>query len=273
MARYRHLKQRLHKTHYCGFHFRQRCLRFREHCEHAHGFEDLVRLPPAEVLALRQELFNLKQRLGIMQNTVLFNEKSKRYEIYKTEAFNRLRQLKGQAVEDEEANQEEEEDEEDKAEELRAMKKSLANLNLDECQVLDRIDDASDLYKFDMNKALDSEDEYNVAKRRPRTKPELAIVRPWQNKVMARFLSMLLEEAGDMWLTRDWVLNRYKESGVPITWPRIATFNIYFEKKAVVPPFSEKEKKVLILPLKSPDANITDLEDAIVEILLDKVQQ
>jgi len=153
------------------------------------------------------------------------------------------------------------------------LKKSLANLNLDECQFLDRIEDPSDLYKFDMNKALDSEDEYNVAKRRPRTKPELAIVRPWQNKVMARFLSMLLEEAGEQWLLRDWVLNRYKESGVPITWPRIAPFNIYFEKKAVVPPFSEKEKKVLILPLKSPEANIIDLEDSIVEILLEKVQQ
>jgi len=105
MARYRHIKQRLRKTHYCQFHFRQRCLRFRERCEHAHGFEDLVRLPSAEVLSLRQELFNLKQSLGLMRNTVLFNDKSKRYEIFKTEGINRLKQLKGQApVDVDEAN-------------------------------------------------------------------------------------------------------------------------------------------------------------------------
>jgi len=61
------------------------------------------------------------------------------------------------------------------------MRKSVVKLNLDECTILERIEEPSELQKFDMNKALDSDDEYNMVKRRSRTKAELAIVRPWQN--------------------------------------------------------------------------------------------
>ena len=188
MKRYRELKSRLRKTHYCNFHFRQRCLRFKESCYHAHGFTDLVRMPSHELLELRQELFNIKQDLGIMKNTVLYNEKSKRYEIYKSKDLAKLRQIRaGGPLEEEDEDGEEEGDEEDesKTDPLRTLKKSVGNLNLDECRFVERIDNPAFLNKFDMNKALDSDDEYNVAKRKPRTKAELTIVRPWQNKIMA----------------------------------------------------------------------------------------
>ena len=41
------------------------------------------------------------------------------------------------------------------------------------------INNPEELYKFDMNKVLDSDDEYNNVKRKSRTKGQLGIVRPW----------------------------------------------------------------------------------------------
>ncbi len=42
--RLREIKAILRKTHFCGYHFRQRCLRFSEDCPHAHGFSDMKRI-------------------------------------------------------------------------------------------------------------------------------------------------------------------------------------------------------------------------------------
>ncbi len=72
------------------------------------------------------------------------------------------------------ADAEEEEEEEDGN-----IKRSVRNLNLDECVIVTKIHHPSELHKFDMNHVLDSEDEVNTVKRRPRTKTDLAIVRPW----------------------------------------------------------------------------------------------
>ena len=76
------------------------------------------------------------------------------------------------------------------------MKRSVGNLNLEECTILDTIEDPDMLHRFDMNKVLDSDDEVNMVKRKSRNRAQLAIVRPWQNKMMARFLLRLFEEAG-----------------------------------------------------------------------------
>jgi hypothetical protein len=141
---------------------------------------------------------------------------------------------------------------------------------LDECRIIEEIKDAGLLHRFDMNKALDSDDEYNLVKRRSRTKPDLAIVRPWQNEIMATFMKQLFEEAGDRVLLRSYVLDKYNEAGVPITWARIAPFNYFFEKKNLYPPFAEK--MTLVLPLKNPEANLRDLEKSIIAILLDKIE-
>ena len=289
--RYRHLKVKLRKTHLCGFYFRQRCLHFKEHCYHAHGHSDLVRMSSHQILALRQELFNIKQTLGTMKNTVLFNEKSKRFEIYKSKDFNKLREIRaggtaadGSSLEQGEDVAENGEDNEEEAEEgeeakvlqvdpLKAMKRSLGNLNLDDCRIIERIEWASTLNKFDMNKALDSDDEGNLVKRKSRTKPELNIVRPWQNTIMVNFLKKLFEEAGERVLLKSEVLEKYNESGVPITWPRIATFNVFFEKKTILPPYAPTDKKTVLLPLKSPKENLEELEQSILGILTEKIDQ
>ena len=62
---------------------------------------------------------------------------------------------------------------------------------------METLEEPDMLHRFDMNKVLDSEDEVNTVKRRSRTKAQLAIVRPWQNKIMARFLAKLFEETGE----------------------------------------------------------------------------
>ena len=63
--------------------------------------------------------------------------------------------------------------------------------------MLETLEDSDMLHRFDMNKMLDSEDEVNTVKRRSRTRAQLAIVRPWQNKIMASFLTKLFEDAGE----------------------------------------------------------------------------
>jgi hypothetical protein len=50
------------------------------------------------------------------------------------------------------------------------LKRSVGNLNLDECKIIESIDRPEQLHKFDMNKVLDTDDEYNMVKRRSRTK-------------------------------------------------------------------------------------------------------
>lgn len=123
-----------------------------------------------------------------------------------------------------------------------------------------------------MNKVLDSEDEYNVIKRRSRTKAQLAIVRPWQNKIMAKFLLKLFEEAGeDTVLQRSTVNNKYNEAGVPLTWARLVGENVMFEKKTNFPPWAVSQKITVVLPLKSTEENLKELEQSIVNIIKEKV--
>ena len=58
--RLREIKKILHKTHYCGYHFRQRCLRFAEDCPHAQGFSDMKRIDSKLMGDLKMEMFNIR---------------------------------------------------------------------------------------------------------------------------------------------------------------------------------------------------------------------
>ncbi len=73
--------------------------------------------------------------------------------------------------EDEEVGEDQPEGEESKkSTEQKTLKRSVINLNLADCTIIDRIEEPSFLHKFDMNKVIDSDDEYNTVKRRARTK-------------------------------------------------------------------------------------------------------
>ena len=113
--RYNTLKAELRKTHLCGYHFRQRCLRIAENCDHAHGFWDMKRdLKSAELLALKMELFNIRQILNRNSQSVLFNPKSKRYEIYKNKDLSILRAImRGETVQIAGGNVDDDDEEED----------------------------------------------------------------------------------------------------------------------------------------------------------------
>ena len=58
--RLREIKKILRKTHFCGYHFRQRCLRFAEDCPHAHGFSDMKRIDSKLMGDLKMEMFNIR---------------------------------------------------------------------------------------------------------------------------------------------------------------------------------------------------------------------
>ena len=90
-ARYHSLLALNSKTHLCSFYFRQRCLRSPEACPYAHGLSELRMLPTVELLALRQELFNLKQKLGRYHFAVMKNLKKGKYEVYKRGDIEKLK--------------------------------------------------------------------------------------------------------------------------------------------------------------------------------------
>lgn len=77
---------------------------------------------------------------------------------------------------------------------------------------------------------------------------------------MADFLLLLFKEYDKIVLTKSEVINKYNEAGVPITWARIAPLNIMFEKKTNMPPWSLSQKITVVLPLKSAEENLKDLE-------------
>lgn len=227
--RHRELKTMLYKTRLCGYHFRQRCLHFKEHCYHAHGLTELRRhLPSGELVALRAELFNVKEALKRMNMRVLYNGKSKRFEMYKKREIELLKAIRsGQIVQLDCAADDDEEDGEDEgdndiadpvAKAEASLRKSVGNLNLEDCRFVESIRHPSELYKFDMNKAIDSDDEDNLVKRRSRTRHDLMIVRPWQNEIMSDFMKVLFKESGETVLFRQTINNKYNEAGVPITW-------------------------------------------------------
>lgn len=90
---------------------------------------------------------------------------------------------------------------------------------------------------------------------------------------MMEFMQMLFKEADDTILMKQSILNKFNEANVPITWARLVSTNCIFEKKTVFPPWSLTTKIAIVLPLKSPEENLSVLEQSIIEILIDKINQ
>lgn len=135
--------------------------------------------------------------------------------------------------EDEEGEQEGEKEEGEDV-----MKKSVANLNLDICEIVDKINSPYDLHKFDMNKTLESYDEINQVKRKSRNKEELAIIRPWQNLIMAKFMDFLLADSKQGYLVKTSMIKNFAEAGVPLSLNRLGLCKPFYERKSVFPPWA-----------------------------------
>ncbi|CDW90021.1 3-5 exonuclease family protein [Stylonychia lemnae] len=282
-TRQRIIEQKLRKTTLCNFYFRQRCLSSAEKCQNAHGLSELVRMDSDELLQLKKEQFNIKVLLNKLKFHILYNGKSRRFEHYKVTEIRKLRQklaqekgeintIENNAVEqDDEEEVEEGGNNEEIKDEFKSIKKSVQNLNLDECKFLEWIYNKQDLHKFEMILLQDSS--INNVKRKPRTKAELEIVRPWQNKIMASFLTKLFKESDKEYMLRSTVIRKYNESGVPITWARIASFKLYFEKKSNFPPWAPSKKVVLLLPLHDKETCLKRVEALISSIIQAKIDK
>ena len=90
---------------------------------------------------------------------------------------------------------------------------------------------------------------------------------------MAKFLELLFEETKDTVLHKTTVYKKFNEAGVPLTWNRLCLTRIYFEKKVVMPPFTPNKKVTLVLPLKSPEENLSRVEEEITNILINKIDK
>ena len=131
--------------------------------------------------------------------------------------------------------------------------KIYCGMNLEDWKEVKHLESKEALYGFDMNKVCDSEDEVNNIKRQSRDATDRGIMKPWQNEIMARFLLLLFEEMGDTVLYKHTVLNKYNESGVPLTWARLVLTKVQYEKKTAFPPWNPERKVTVVLPLKTPE--------------------
>ena len=60
---------------------------------------------------------------------------------------------------------------------------------------------------------------------------------------------------------------------MPLTWTRLVSMNVMFEKKTVFPPFEQSQKIVVVLPLKSAEENLRELEGSLIRILTEKMDR
>jgi len=111
------------------------------------------------------------------------------------------------------------------------------------------------------------------AKRKSRSKPELEVVRPWQNRIMATFLKETIQEGGKGYALKSTVLRKLNEYAVPITWNRVAPFKIFYETKSVYPPWAPSKKVTLMIPLRDDETNIRMVEETIIEIITEKIEK
>eukprot|EP00347_Sterkiella_histriomuscorum_P014499 403360645 len=218
-----------------------------------------------------------------MKFEVLYNKKTKRYEMYKCYEIKKLRNKlakeNGQEVIDGteaniEINNGQAVDDEEEGDEKEGIKRSVQNLNLEECVFIEWISNKEQLQEFEMVKVLQDEDAVNSIKRMPRKKADLDIVRPWQNRIMAKFLeNILTEEREKGYMLKSTVLRRFNEYWVPITWARIASFQVYYEKKTCYPPWSPSKKITIMLPLLDKDNQVKIVESSITQIIQDKIDK
>ena len=251
-------------------------MRVSHQCENAHGISELNRsLTSDEVLELRKELYEVKQALNKIIYRVLYNPKSKRVEHYKISELSKLKGKGGKANqvvgEAENLNDVEEADDGQEGEEEERVKKSIQNLNLEECIFYDNLRTKYELHRFDINKILGAYDEVNDMKRKPRNKGELAIIRPWQNEIMTKFLELVLRESQNGYLHKSSVMKKFNEAAMPITWTRLD--KVYFEKKSTYPPWSLSKKITFIVPLRDEESNLKRTEELISNIIKAKIDQ
>lgn len=90
---------------------------------------------------------------------------------------------------------------------------------------------------------------------------------------MAGFLKKLLDEEPRGYLLKSTIIREHNATYVPITWTRIAQFNYYFEVKGNYPPWAPSKKVTFIVPLKSPDENIKEVESIISSIIKEKIDK
>ena len=77
---------------------------------------------------------------------------------------------------------------------------------------------------------------------------------------MASFLKVLFNESENGYVLKTTALAKYNEANVPITWSRLVSTNVFFEKKSNYPPWALTQKVTILLPLKDSETNVKTFE-------------
>jgi len=262
LERYNELLELNRKTHICGFYFRQRCVKTKQQCYHAHGLADLKRVDQELLLRYRTDLFNLKHSadkdpsIKRPKYTPVFNIAQKKYEVMKSY------EVLGVEKDGEDDSEEEEEKQPLEGKPLRN------GLSLDQYTPLTFIEDPHMLYLVDSDRNIFNDDEVNIAARKlriARTKEEYTEIKDWQNTLMGQ--TFLLFGAESVFQYKHEVTQKFNEIGMPLTWYRLQKTNIMFEKSVVLPPWSEKVKQSICLPMKSQEENLERCEELLTRIV------
>lgn len=90
---------------------------------------------------------------------------------------------------------------------------------------------------------------------------------------MANFLKKLFSESGNGYVLKTTALAKYNEAGVPITWSRLVSTNVMFEKKSNYPPWSQSQKVTVLIPLSDTESNVRALENAVTQIIIERIEK
>eukprot|EP00347_Sterkiella_histriomuscorum_P022713 403337439 len=254
---------------------------------------------------LLEELFTIKAKLQALKYAVLFNWVTKQYEVYTYDELDRLKEellAKGIAKEDLENNDiiEQIVEEERKmtlgqiacetkvGKKYSNLKKKIYGLNnlsqsesrqsslqkqvedykgqeiLDDFEESEQIittqDDREEL-KCDMTELSESE-------RQKKIEEEKSILRPWQVAITADFMRLIFKEVGDQCvLYKSFVIRKFIEGGVPLTWNKLCASQVIFEKKMSFPPWNPKRQFTFVIPIQSIEKNSEIVQEYILKII------
>ncbi|CDW77758.1 3-5 exonuclease family protein [Stylonychia lemnae] len=110
--------------------------------------------------------------------------------------------------------------------------------------------------QIDTDDILLTSDRQMELERLKQIEEEKLILRPWQVKITAEFMRLLFQEVGqNCILYKSIVIKKFIEAGVPLTWNKLCSAQVVYEKKTCFPPWNLKRSFILVLPINDVDQN------------------
>ena len=85
-------------------------------------------------------------------------------------------------------------------------------------------------------------------------------------------MRLLFREVGENCvLYKSFVIRKFIEAGVPLTWNKLCAAQVIYEKKTSFPPWNPKRQFILVFPINSVDENNQKVEYYVTKIIQDMI--